>query len=150
MRALARRIAELDDEIALLNARRRRITNAIAPDLVAAHGIGPDTATGLLLSAGDNPDRLGSERSWAALLASNPIPASSGKTKRHRYNPGGDRQGNAALWRIVMVRMSTDPRTKAYVERRTKEGLSKPEIIRCLKRYVARETYALLPKQLLV
>jgi transposase len=149
LRALARRVAELDEEIVILNARRRRITKAVAPDLVAAHGIGPDTATGLLLSAGDNPDRLGSERSWAALLASNPIPASSGKTKRHRYNPGGDRQGNSALWRIVMVRMATDPRTKAYVERRTKEGLSKPEIIRCLKRYVARETFALLPRELL-
>lgn len=149
LRALARRVAELDEEITLLNARRRRITTTIAPKLLAAHGIGPDTATGLLLSAGDNPDRLRSERSWAALLASSPIPASSGKTTRHRYNPGGDRHGNSALWRIVMVRMSTDPRTKAYVERRTKEGLSKPEIIRCLKRYVARETYALLPRQLL-
>jgi transposase len=148
MRGLARRIADLDDEISLLEARRRRITREFAAELVAAHGIGPDTATGLLLAAGDNPHRLHTERCWAALLASNPIQASSGKTTRHRLNRGGDRQGNSALWRIVMVRMSSDPRTKAYVERRTKEGLSKPEIIRCLKRYVARETYALLPKQL--
>lgn len=149
LRALARRVAELEDEMALLDARRRRITTAVAPDLVAAHGIGPDTATGLLLAAGDNPDRLGSERSWAALLAASPLPASSGKTIRHRLNPGGDRHGNSALWRIIIVRMSSDPRTKAYVERRTKEGLSKPEIIRCLKRYVARETYSLLPRELL-
>jgi transposase len=149
LRTLARRVVELDDELALLDARRRRITTAVAPALVAAHGIGPDTATGLLLAAGDNPDRLGSERSWAALLAASPLPASSGKTIRHRLNPGGDRHGNSALWRINIVRMGTDPRTKAYVERRTKEGLSKPEIIRCLKRYVARETYSLLPRELL-
>jgi len=149
LRTLARRIADLDEELAVLNARRRRITHAVAPRLVAAHGIGPDTATGLLLAAGDNPDRLGSERSWAALLASNPIPASSGKTTRHRLNRGGDRQANSALWRIVVVRMATDPRTKAYVERRTNEGLNTAEIIRCLKRYVARETFDLLPHELL-
>jgi hypothetical protein len=149
LRKLARRVAELDEEIALLDARRRRITSEIAPALVAAHGIGPDTATGLLLAAGDNPERLGSERSRAALLAASPLPASSGKTIRHRLNPGGDRHGNSALWRIIIVRMSTDPRTKAYVERHTKEGLSKTEIIRCLKRYVARETYSLLPRELL-
>jgi hypothetical protein len=122
--------------------------NAVAPKLVAAHGIGSDTAPGMLLAAGDNPDRLGSERSWAALLASNPIEASAGKTARHRLNRGGDRHGNSALWRIV-VRMASDPRTKAYVERRTKEGLSTAEIIRCLKRYVARETFDLLPRELL-
>jgi transposase len=150
LRTLARRIADLDEELAVLNARRRRITHAAAPQLVAAHGIGPDTASGLLLAAGDNPDRLGSERSWAALLASNPIQASSGKTTRHRLNRGGDRHGNSALWRIVVVRMASDPRTKAYVERRTKEGLSTTEIIRCLKRYVARETFDLLPRELLV
>lgn len=150
LRTLARRIADLDEELAVLNARRRRITNAVAPKLVAAHGIGPDTASGLLLAAGDNPDRLANERSWAALLASNPIPASSGKTTRHRLNRGGDRHGNSALWRIVVVRMASDPRTKAYVERRTKEGLSTTEIIRCLKRYVARETFDLLPRELLI
>jgi transposase len=148
MRGLARRIADLDEEISLLEVRRRRITRDVAPDLVAAHGIGPDTATGLLLAAGDNPHRLHSERSWAALLASSPVEASSGKTQRHRLNRGGDRHGNSALWRIVIVRMGTDPRTKAYVERRIKEGKNKSEIIRCLKRYVARETYDLLPKQL--
>ena len=141
LRGLARRVTDLNEEIALLDARRRRITTTIAPQLCAAHGVGPDTATGLLLAAGDNPERLRDERSWAALLASNPIEASSGKVVRHRLNRGGDRQGNSALWRIVIVRMNSDPRTKHYVERRTKEGLSKTEIIRCLKRYVAREIY---------
>jgi len=149
LRSLARRITELDEELTQLDARRRRITTTVAPALVAAHGIGPDTASSLLLAAGDNPDRLGSERSWASLLAARPLPASSGKTIRHRLNPGGDRHGNSALWRIIIVRMGSDPRTKAYVERRTKEGLSKREIIRCLKRYVARETYSLLPRELL-
>ena len=150
LRGLAWRVTELDDEIALLNTRRRRITTTIAPALCAAHGIGPDTASGLLLAAGDNPDRLRDERSWSALLASNPIEASSGKVIRHRLNRGGDRQGNAALWRIVIVRMASDQRTKDYVERRTKEGLSKNEIIRCLKRYLARETFALLPRETLI
>jgi transposase len=149
LRALGRRIAELDAELVELNKRRRRIVTTIAPALCAAHGIGTDTASGLLLAAGDNPDRLRSERSWSALLATNPIEASSGKVKRHRLNRGGDRQGNSAVWRIVIVRMNSDPQTKAYVERRTKEGLSKTEIVRCLKRYVARETYALLPRELL-
>jgi transposase len=150
LRGLARRVTDLNDEIAMLDARRRRITTTLAPALCAALGIGPDTATGLLLAAGDNPDRLRDERSWAALLASNPIEASSGKVIRHRLNRGGDRQGNSALWRIVIVRMNTDPRTKSYVERRTKEGLSKTEIIRCLKRYVARETFDLLPREALI
>jgi transposase len=148
LRGLARRVHDLDAELELLDARRRRITTAVAPDLVAAFGIGPDTASGLLLAAGDNPQRLRSERSWASLLAVHPIEASSGKVVRHRLNRGGDRHGNSALWRIVMVRMGNDPTTKAYVERRTKEGKSKAEIIRCLKRYVARETYDLLPREL--
>jgi transposase len=138
LRGLARRVLALDEEIALLDVRRRRITTAVAPALVAAFGVGPDTATGLLLAAGDNPERLGNERKWAALLASNPVQASSGKVVRHRLNRGGDRQGNSALWRIVIVRMSSDPDTQAYVARRIKQGKSKPEIIRCLKRYVAR------------
>jgi transposase len=148
LRGLARRVIDLNDELALLDVRRRRITTTIAPALCAAFGVGPDTASGLLLAAGDNPQRLRNERTWSSLLASNPIPASSGKVTRHRLNRGGDRQGNSALWRIVMVRMASDPTTKAYVERRTKEGKSKPEIIRCLKRYVARETFELLPRDI--
>ena len=112
-----------------------------APGLIALHGVGPDTAALLLVAAGDHPERLRSEAAWAHLCAAAPIPASSGKTKRHRLNPAGDRQANHALWRIVITRMSSHPPTRAYVERRTAEGLSKTEIIRCLKRYVARQVY---------
>ncbi len=148
LRGLARRIIDLDDELVMLDTRRRRITTTIAPELCAAFGVGPDTAAGLLMAAGDNPQRLRNEQSWAALLGSNPINASSGKIVRHRLNRGGDRQGNSALWRIVFVRMGNDPVTKAYVERRTKEGKTKTEIMRCLKRYVARETFELLPREL--
>jgi transposase len=97
-----------------------------------------------LVSAGDNPERLHSEAAFAHLCGSSPIDASSGLVTRKRLNRGGDRVANQALWRIVMVRMVSDPRTRHYVERRTKEGLSKKEIIRCLKRYVARELYPYL------
>ncbi len=110
-----------------------------APALLALYGIGPDTAALLLIAAGDHPERLRSEAAWAHLCAAAPIPASSGKVTRHRLNPGGDREANHALWRIVITRMSSHPPTRAYVDRRSKEGLSKKEIIRCLKRYVARE-----------
>jgi transposase len=101
-------------------------------------------AGALLVTAGDNPDRLRSEASFAHLCGVSPIPASSGRIHRHRLNRGGDRSANQALWRIVMVRMSWDERTRAYAARRTSEGLSKREIIRCLKRYVAREVYEVL------
>ena len=111
------------------------------PGLLALHGVGPHTAALLLIAAGDHPERLRSEAAWAHLCAAAPIPASSGKTVRHRLNPGGDRQANHALWRIVITRMSSHPPTRIYVERRSKEGRSKMEIIRCLKRYVAREVY---------
>src|SRR6266700_2896898 len=112
-----------------------------APGLLARHGAGTDTAALLLVAAGDHPERLRSEAAWAHLCAVAPIPASSGKTIRRRLNPAGDRQANHALWRIVITRMSSHPATRAYVERRTTEGLSKKEIMRCLKRYVAREVY---------
>jgi Transposase IS116/IS110/IS902 family len=92
-------------------------------------------------AAGDHPGRLRSEAAWGHLCAAAPIPASSGKVTRHRLNPGGDRQANHALWRIVFTRLGSDPATRAYAERRTAEGKSKAEIIRCLKRYVAREVY---------
>jgi len=102
---------------------------------------GTDVAGALLVAARDNPERLSSEAAFARLCGVAPLPASSCKTNRHRLNRGGDRIANNALWRIVMVRMRTDPRTRNYVERRINEGLSKKEIIRCLKRYVAREVY---------
>ena len=117
---------------------------ARAPGLLAIYGAGPRTAALLLIAAGDHPERLRSEAAWAHLCGAAPIPASSGKVTRHRLNPGGDRQANHALWRIVITRLGSrpgHPATRAYVERRTKEGLSKKEIIRCLKRYVAREVY---------
>jgi transposase len=115
--------------------------SAHAPGLLALYGVGPSTAALLLIAAGDHPERLRSEAAFAHLCAAAPIPASSGKTIRHRLNPGGDRQANHALWRIVFTRMGSDPATRAYVERRTAEGKSKKEIMRCLKRYVAREVY---------
>ena len=145
MRELAQRALDLEARHGEITKRLRRITTAVAPDLVAVNGIGPDVASTLLVSAGDNPGRLRNERSYAALCGSSPIPASSGKTKRHRLNRGGDRQANAALWRITMVRLSTDPRTKDYMARRISEGKSKREAIRCLKRYVAREIFLALP-----
>jgi transposase len=100
----------------------------------------------LLITAGDNPDRLRSEAAWAHLCGVSPIEASSGKVTRHRLNRGGDRQANHALWRIAMTRMSNDPRTRDYVARRLDEGRSKLEIIRVLKRYIAREVYRHLPR----
>ena len=105
---------------------------------------GPDTAALLLVAAGDHPERLRSEAAWAHLCAVVPIPASPGKVTRHRLNPGGDRQANHALWRIVLTRMSAHPPTLIYAGRRTTEGLPEKEIIRCLKRYVAREAYPCL------
>ena len=107
-------------------------------------GVGADTAATLLVVAGSNPERLHSEAAFASLCGVSPIPASSGKTNRHRLNRGGDRQANAALYRIVLVRLRYDSRTIAYTDRRTGEGLSKTEIIRCLKRYVARQVFSAL------
>ena len=139
LRRLARRcqmltaeLTETDQDLALLLAQK-------APDLLAVYGVGTDIAGQLLVTAGDNPDRLKSEASFAALCGVSPLLASSGKTNRHRLNRGGDPAANSALHRVVIVRMRFHTETRAYVERRTREGLSKREIIRCLKRYVARE-----------
>jgi len=141
LRELGRRAQFLDGQLERLDELIVPLVTARAPGLLALYGVGPDTAALLLIAAGDHPARLRSEAAWAHLCAAAPIPASSGKTVRHRLNPGGDRQANHALWRIVITRMSSHPPTRAYVERRTAEGLSKTEIIRCLKRYVAREIY---------
>ena len=141
MRELARRVQSLDAEIGRVNAVLAPLVATTAPGLIARHGIGTDTAATLLVTAGDNPNRLRSEASFAHLCGSAPIDASSGLIKRKRLNPRGDRSANEALWRIVLVRMSTEPRTRAYVARRTLEGKSKREIMRCLKRYVAREVF---------
>ena len=144
LRTLARRHLELSAEIDELDAQLARLCAAINPALLAAHGVGPEVAATLLVTAGDNPHRMSSEAAFAALCGANPVQASSGKVTRHRLNTGGDRQANNALWRIVLVRMSSDERTKTYVARRTLEGKSKKEIIRCLKRHVAREMFRVL------
>ena len=144
LRTLARRHLELSAEIDELDAQLAVLCAAINPALLAARGVGPEVAATLLVTAGDNPKRMGSDAAFAALCGASPVEASSGKVTRHRLNSGGDRQANNALWRIVLVRMSSDARTQTYVARRTLEGKSKPEIIRCLKRHVAREMFRLL------
>ena len=141
LRELARRVLSLDGEIKRINTILAPLVAATAPGLVARHGIGTDTAAALLVAAGDNPERLHSEASFAHLCGSAPIDASSGLVTRKRLNPRGNRSANEALWRIVLVRMGSDPRTRRYVERRTHQGKSKREIMRCLKRYVAREIF---------
>ena len=138
LRSLARRYRRLSDQLRDLESEIGRLTRSVAPSLVDAFGVGPDTAATLLIAAGSNPERLHSEAAFASLCSVNPIPASSGKTNRHRLNRGGDRQANAALHRIVIVTLRFDSRTQAYMRRRTAEGLSKHNVIRCLKRYVAR------------
>ncbi len=135
--ALEAEVKELDDQLEPLVAKA-------APKLVAIYGIGPDSAGALLVAAGDNPERMRSEAAFSMLCGSSPVEASSGKVVRHRLNRGGDRQANAALYRIVIARLRWDRATKDYLERRTSEGKSKKEIIRCLKRYVAREVFAAL------
>ena len=146
LRVLGRRVLALDAEKTELGQHLDALVTQTAPALLAVYGIGVDTAAQLLVAAGDNPQRLRSEASWAHLCGVAPIQASSGKVTRHRLNRGGDRQANHALWRIAMTRMRSDPRTQAYVTRRTAEGKSKREIIRILKRYIAREVFPLLPR----
>jgi transposase len=144
LRSLARRHLGLTTEINDLDALIEPLVTQINPDLVARHGVGADVAGQLLITAGQNTDRLHSEAAFAMLCGVAPVPASSGKTHRHRLNRGGDRQANAALYRVTLSRMRWDPRTRAYVQRRTEQGLSKKDIIRCLKRIIARELYPLL------
>ena len=145
--SLAHRIEALDHELAELDERIEALLVATVPELLDRFGVGPDTAAALVIAAGDNPERLRSEAAWAHLCGVAPIPAGSGKTNgRVRHHQGGDRQANSALWRIVMVRIAHDPDTRLYFERRVKEGRTKHEVIRILKRYVAREVYRYLPR----
>jgi transposase len=144
--SLAHRVKGLEDEIAELDTRIEQLLQRAAPELLSRFGVGPDTAAALLVCAGDNPERLHSEGAFAHLCGVAPIPASSGKSTRYRLDRGGDRQANSALWRIVMVRIAHDPETTAYFERKVKEGRSKRDVIRLLKRYVARELYRYLPR----
>jgi transposase len=141
LRELGRRAQFLDGQLQRLDEFIVPLVTARAPGLLARHGVGPDTAAILLVAAGDHPQRLRSEAAWAHLCATAPLCASSGKVTRYRLNPGGDRQANHALYRIVITRPSSHPPTRAYAGRRTKEGRSKKEVIRCLKRYVARQVY---------
>jgi transposase len=144
LRGLAQRYQHLDAEIALLTEQLDALTARHAPKLRDLHGVGPDCAAALLIAAGDNPRRLHSEAAFAALCGTSPVEASSGKTRRHRLNRGGDRQANAALHRVVVVRLRWHQPTRDYATRRTTQGRTSKEILRCLKRYVAREVFAIL------
>lgn len=144
LRLLAKRYLALAEELTTLDAMLEQLTLKHARRLRERFGVGPQTAAVLVAVAGDNPERLKSDAALAALCGTSPLQASSGKTVRHRLNRGGDRAANNALWTIAMVRMRSDPRTRAYVERRTKEGMSNKEIHRCLKRYIVRELYPLI------
>ena len=150
LRSLACRYLQLDKDIRSLQAELDRLTRMAAPAVVSIFGVGPDTAAALVISAGSNPERIHSEAAFASLCGLSTIPASSGKTNRHRLNRGGDQQANAALYRIVLVRLCHDLGTREYMERRTGEGMSKTEVIRCLKRYVAREVFSALKKSPIV
>jgi transposase len=141
---LARRILALTEEIHDLEQRLTDTITSHTPTLLTHHGIGPDTAATLFITAGDNPHRLRSEASFAALCGVSPLQASSGKTTRHRLNRGGDRQANAALYRIALSRLRWDARTRDYLDRRITEGKTRREAIRCLKRYIAREIYQII------
>ena len=144
LRTLARRYQALHAEARELDTAIAGLVAAAAPELLDVYGAGVETASQLLITAGDNPERLRTAACFAALCGVAPIPASSGKTHRHRLSRGGDRQANRALHAIALTRMSHDPRTRAYVQRRTTEGLSKKDIMRCLKRYIANEIHRIL------
>jgi transposase len=145
---LARRYQALTAELDALNADLAALTHRAAPRLLARPGVGVQTAGTLLVTAGDNPDRLYSDAALAALCGASPVPASSGKITRHRLNRGGDRQANNALWVIALTRLRIDPATRAYAQRRTAEGKTTKEIMRLLKRYLARELFPLLKADL--
>ena len=147
LKSLARRYLELHDEIADLDVMIAAIVDELAPNLVARNSIGHVGAAQLLLTAGDNPERLRSEASFASLCGVSPVPATSGKTVRHRLNRGGDRAANSALHIIAIGRLRTDQRTKDYVTRRIAEGHSKLDAIRALKRYLAREVFTLITQR---
>ena len=144
LRSVARRHETLSEEITELNTQLDRLVAETSPELITQPAIGTHHAATLLTIAGDNPERLKSEASFASLCGVSPIEASSGKVVRHRLNRSGDRDANRALHMICVVRMGSDQRTREYVARRTAEGKSKWEIMRCLKRYIARQVYRIL------
>ncbi|MFF7392996.1 IS110 family transposase [Streptomyces scabiei] len=144
LKSLARRVKELTAEHQALVKTLDGVVSFHNPGLRAAYGVGPDTAAQLLVTAGGNPERMRTEASFAALCGTAPVPASSGRTNRHRLSRGGDRDANAALYRIALVRMSHDSRTREYVARQTTAGRTKKEIIRLLKRAIAQEMFRCL------
>jgi transposase len=139
--SIARRFLQLRDEARTLKRELDTLTAKLAPNTSAVFALGPETTAALLVTIGDNPDRLRTEAAFAHLCGVAPVPASSGKTNRHRLHRGGDRTANRSLHTAVVVRLRYCERTRAYAARRTKEGLSMPEIIRCLKRHIAREVF---------
>ena len=145
-KALAQRIEFLEHQERDLTAHLDALVQQINPALRAAYGVGPDTAAQLLVTAGTNPHRLRNEASFAALCGAAPVPASSGKITRHRLSRGGDRAANNALYRIALVRMSAHPQTRDYVHRQDANGRTKKEILRLLKRAIAREVFRLLTR----
>lgn len=145
LRLLARQRAFIADQVHELDNQMEAVVSVAAPRLLSRLGVGPQTATALLICAGDNPERLATSASFTALCGASPVPTNSGKQQgRYRLNRSGDRRANSALWRITMTRMFRDDRTKTYVERRTSEGLTKPEVMRCLKTYIARELHPII------
>ncbi len=144
LRSVARRYLQLSEEISEFDEQLDRLVAKAAPRLITVEGVGTDTAASLLIAAGDNPQRMRSEAAFAHLCGVAPIPASSGKVVRHRLNRRGNRDANRALYAIAFGRTRRDQRTRDYVARRTAAGKSKKEIIRCLKRYIARELYRVL------
>jgi transposase len=148
LRTLARRVTALEEEITDLTHDLDTLVAAVAPRTVASFGAGTETVAQLLITISDNPHRFHSEASFAHLCGTAPVPASSGRRDRHRLNRGGDRHANSALHMIVLSRLAHHQPTKTYKQRRTSQGLTGPDIRRCLKRYVARQLYPLLQADL--
>ena len=147
LRTLARRALSLEEEVKEIDRLLKTLVKQTAPELGAVDGVGTDVASAIMVAAGDNPERLKNEATFAKLCGVSPVDASSGKQERHRLNRSGDRQANSALWHIVFTRMVNDPRTRHYIQRRMKDGRTKKEATRCLiGRYVAREVFAALPR----
>jgi transposase len=146
LRELGRRARNLREETNRLNRLLRPLVHETAPELLAVYGVGLDSAAKLLVAAGDNPERLHSEAAWAHLCGVAPIPASSGKTTRHRLNRGGNRQANSALYTVMLTRMQKHQPTRDYIAKRSADGKTMGEIARMLRRYIAREIYKTLPR----
>ena len=146
LRELGRRAKNLHEETKRLNRLLRPLIRETAPGLLEVYGVGYDSAAKLLVAAGDNPERLHSEAAWAHMCGVAPIPASSGKTVRHRLNRGGNRQANSAIYHVMLTRMRHHQLTRDYIARRTAEGKTMGEICRMLRRYIAREIYKQLPR----